>query len=382
MHRFLVGLLAAALPAVLSAQDNKIVVSKGAQVFNVYLEGISGTNGSSALETLKKDLQVTGMFKIVGANEADYTIRGSFSPMLSGTLASGASTVFTTSFSGDWREATHAFADALMEKLTGLPGIASTKIAFVSMQSGAKEICLMDLNGENARQLTNDKKISLGPKIAPNGKKIAYTSNKNGWMDTWVIDLANSSRRAVSAFPGLNSGAAFSPDGDRLALTLSKDGNTELYVMPADGGTPTRLTRTRGTESSPTWSPNGSEIAYVSDDRGSPQIYTVPAKGGSPSRVKTNASYTTEPDWSPDGKVIAYSIQTAGQFQIGYTDVASGQQKILPTGGTAETPSWTRNSRHLVYASKGKLYLIDSYTNRSIEIPNGVSKCSQPSCSR
>jgi TolB protein len=381
MHRFLACLLAALLPTSVFAQNPTIVIEKP-QIFNVHIEGISGANGSSAAETLKKDLQVTGMFKIVGANEADYTIRGAFSGMLSGTLAKGASPVFNKSFGGDWREATHAFADAIMEQLTGLPGIASTQVAFVSAQSGSKEICLMDLNGENARQLTSDKKISVGPKISADATRIAYTSNKSGWNDVWVIDLANSSRRPVAAFPGLNSGAIFSPDGGSLALTLSKDGNNDLYTMPASGGSPTRLTRTRGTESSPTWSPNGSEIAYVSDDRGSPQIYIIPASGGTPNRIKTNASYTTEPAWSPDGKVLAYSIQAAGQFQIGLTEIASSQQKVLATGGTAESPSWTRNSRHLIYSSKGKLYLIDSWTGRSIEVTNGVSKCSQPSCSR
>ncbi len=44
----------------------------------------------------------------------------------------------------------HQFADEIIGKLSGgLPGIASTQIAFVSNRSGNKEIWVMDYDGEN-----------------------------------------------------------------------------------------------------------------------------------------------------------------------------------------------------------------------------------------
>ena len=49
----------------------------------------------------------------------------------------------------------HQFADEIISKLSGgLPGIASTQIAFVSNRSGNKEIWAMDYDGENEHEIT------------------------------------------------------------------------------------------------------------------------------------------------------------------------------------------------------------------------------------
>ncbi len=49
----------------------------------------------------------------------------------------------------------HQFADEIIGKLSGgLPGIASTQIAFVSNRSGNKEIWAMDYDGENQHEIT------------------------------------------------------------------------------------------------------------------------------------------------------------------------------------------------------------------------------------
>jgi len=48
------------------------------------------------------------------------------------------------------RKFAHQFADEIISKLSGgLPGVASTQIAFVSARTGAKEIWVMDYDGSN-----------------------------------------------------------------------------------------------------------------------------------------------------------------------------------------------------------------------------------------
>jgi TolB protein len=62
----------------------------------------------------------------------------------------------------------HQFADEIISKLSGgLPGIATTQIAFVSNRSGNKEIWAMDYDGENQHQLTQLHTISLTPRWSP-----------------------------------------------------------------------------------------------------------------------------------------------------------------------------------------------------------------------
>jgi len=375
-----IGFLAALAPCAWS-QTPAIVIEGGK--INITLGGFTGSN-TQARDILANDLALSGAFKITPPAEAPYTasaVAGADS--LTGTVAdkSGA-VILSQTFRGDARSSVHQFADAIVEKLTNQKGIATTRVAFISAATGHKEVYLMDIDGANLRQLTNDKSISVGPKFSPNGNSIAYTTYKGGYPDIWAIDLASKSRRAIAEFSGTNQSPAYSPDGSRLAVILSKDGNTELYTMPASGGSPTRLTRSRGTESSPTWSPDGSTIAFISDDRGTPQVVTVPASGGAPSRINTFSTYTTEPDWSPDGKKLAYSVRVAGGNQIAITTLATGEQKVLTSSGVNEAPSWTRNSRHLVHVRGGRLYLLDSVTRESIQLKTSIGQASEPSCSR
>src|ERR1700730_3300158 len=125
----------------------------------------------------------------------------------------------------------HKFADEIIFRLGGgIPGIAESKIYFVSDRSGHKEIWVMDYDGSNQRQLTHQGSVSLSPRISPDGSRLAFSSlTKTGWdILLYSIDL----NRLVS-FPrlgGTNLSPAWSPDGARLALSSSRGGNSEIYV--------------------------------------------------------------------------------------------------------------------------------------------------------
>src|ERR1039458_3215706 len=77
----------------------------------------------------------------------------------------------------------HKFADEIIFRLGGgIPGIAESKIYFVSDRSGHKEIWVMDYDGSNQRQLTHQNSISLSPRISPDGSRLVFSSlTKTGW---------------------------------------------------------------------------------------------------------------------------------------------------------------------------------------------------------
>jgi TolB protein len=333
------------LPLYLHAQaTTPVIVIEQTRKIDVAVQPISGAEGAAATKVLTDDLNRSGVCRVVPADSAAFVLSGSITPSgLSGRAVpkAGGAAIVDKSFSGDSRRATHLFADAVVEALTGTPGFASSRITFASASGGkkskVKEIYISDIDGANARQLTQDTSLGYGPRFSPDASKIVYSSDKSGYRDTYVIDLGSKKRSCVAQFPGQNTGAAFSPDGSTLALTLSKDGNPELFTMAATGGSPTRLTRTRGVEASPSWSPDGTQIVYVSDERGSPSLYLLPATGGEPERLNTESSYTTEPDWSPDGKLIAYSISSGGG-QIGVYDLSAKKSRIVSRGSGLESP--------------------------------------------
>ena len=266
--------------------------------------------------------------------------------------------------------------------MTGLPGFASSKLAFVAGGSSNKELWFADVDGYGARAITHDGVISASPALSRDGSHLAYDSYKSGYLDVYVIDLGSGGRNRVAYYPGINSGPAFSPDGGRLALTLSKDGNPEIYTISAEGGNPTRITRTRGSETSPSWSPDGSQLVYSSDDHGSPQLYISTAQGaGEMDHLVTDDSYCTKPDWSGDGKLIAFTTRIGGQFQIGVYNLASRTAQIITSSG-GENPAWTRDSRHLVYDNNGRIYLLDTVSRQSLPISINAGNCTEPTLSR
>ncbi len=362
------------------AETPTITISKSDKIA-VAIGPLSGPDGAQVAKILQNDLAISGYFNLVPAASAGFVIGGTSSgASLAGSVTDRAGkTVLSQTFSGTARGKVHAFADEIIETLTGNKGFANTKVAFVASRTGHKEIYTADADGTGVHQLTNDANISVGPRLSPDGRTLVYTGYKSGYADVYEIELASGARNRIIKFPGTNTGASYSPDGRQLAVILSKDGNPELYTTGAGGGGARRLTRTTGVESTPTFSPDGDEIIYSSDDRGTPQLYRIPSGGGTGRMISTGHSYNTEPNWSPDGKKIAFTVRTGGGFSIAILDLASGVTRVVASG---EGPAWGADSRHLIFADGGSLVLLDAQTGQKNTIASGFGKISEPTWSR
>src|ERR1700681_2432032 len=118
----------------------------------------------------------------------------------------------------------HKFADEIIFRLGGgIPGIAESKIYFVSDRSGHKEIWVMDYDGANQQQLTHLGSISLSPRISPDSSRLAFSSvTKSSWESMmYSFDL----NRLVSfpRFGGMNLSPSWSPAG-KSAFSCSSNG--------------------------------------------------------------------------------------------------------------------------------------------------------------
>ncbi|MCX7886453.1 MAG: biopolymer transporter Tol [Verrucomicrobiae bacterium] len=380
-----------------TAATAQVTVIKGFQKRLVAVNGFGNSSlGTTLTSIVANDVRLSGYLAVAKPDAAEFVQHGN-------VRADGSVECFLTHVvtkkvflskayapHPDTRRLAHVISDDIVKAITGQRGIAQTRIAFILKRGPNKELAVMDYDGANVRQFSNDK-LCAHPRWSPDGTRIVYTSYWQGYPDILEVNLLTGQRRVLSRFPGLNTGADYSPDGQRLALVLSKDGNPELYTMNADGGGLRRLTHTRGAESSPTWSPDGRQIAFVSDERGSPQVYLINANGGEPERLTVSPSYNTEPAWSrpPPGSdsrpAIAVTSRVGGKFQIGLLEtIAPGQgvRPLLADGADNEDPSWSPNGRLLVFAKRklgtSRLYLLDAVTGEQLELPAVGDGASEP----
>lgn len=287
---------------------------------------------------------------------------------------------------GRWREAVHRLSDDIVRQLTGEPGIASTKIAYVSNVTGIKEIYVMDYDGANRSRVTRSETMALYPDWFPGGERLIYTAYSGRRQEVKSTGLRGGTS-TISSFPGLNAFGAVSPGGDEVVLSLSRDGNPEIYRLAIDGTRPRRLTFGRSTESSPCWSPDARRIAFVSDRSGSPQIYLMSAAGGTAERITFQGRYNTSPDWSPKGDLLVFTSQVDGVYQICTVDVETKVITRLTTGPSAkEDPSWAPDGRHVVYSvrsgGRSDLYMLDIYELEPVRLTGGSGDHLSPAWSR
>jgi TolB protein len=226
-----------------SAQaESRLSVVKQAGKTSIVVNPFAGDAQAAKIltDTLINDLNINGRFDVRNIGQGEAVFSGSVKVSGGTATAEGrlslrgqnvmSQTVSGSSNSQQIRRLAHQLADDIVEKVTGEPGIASSRIAFISRKSGSKEVYVMDYDGANAFRLTSDRVICGSPSLSRDGKRVAYTSYKEGYPDVYVHDIDRKTRKRVAAFGGLNSGASFSPDGGELALTLSKDGNA-LHVF-------------------------------------------------------------------------------------------------------------------------------------------------------
>lgn len=247
----------------------------------------------------------------------------------------------------------HRIADDTIQAINGGTGIFSSRIAYLGdFSGGIKEVIVMDPDGQNLRQLTNEHALVASPAWGRGAQEVYFTSYRENNPDLYGITL-DGRRFQVSRRPGMNTAPSWNEAAQRLAVMLSKDGNSEIYTMGAEGANLARLTRTSSdvADTSPDWSPDGAQIAFTSDDTGQPGIYIMNRDGSGNHRV-TGSGYFDSVSWSPDGKRLAYVAREAGEFNVYMHDIATNTPtRLTHSQGDNTDPSWGPDSRHLVFAS-------------------------------
>ncbi|HEY2146282.1 MAG TPA: Tol-Pal system beta propeller repeat protein TolB, partial [Steroidobacteraceae bacterium] len=259
------------------------------------------------------------------------------------------------------RSAAHQIADAVFEKILGIRGAFSTRIAYISvlghLPNKTFQLIVADADGENPHVVMQSREPLMSPSWSPDGTSLAYVSFEDRLPTMYVQTLKTGERHVVSAHAGVNQAPSWSPDGRKMALVLStRDGNLDIYVLDLATQQLTRITDDPGIDTEPQWSKDGQSLYFTSDRAGGPQIYKVGLKpGDKPRRLTFQGSYNARPRISPDESQLAFVTQDDGAYRIATMDLRGhGDVQVLTKGHFDVSPSFAPNGAVLIYASRDK----------------------------
>ena len=251
----------------------------------------------------------------------------------------------------------YKFTDAVINELTGTPGLATTQIAFITQPADKREreVFVTDILGRKLRQITRHRNLVVSPRFSPDGVYMAYTSYHSGNQNLYVTDLRQSkTTRAISRRKGMNLAPAWAPDGQSMVVTLSFKGNPDLYLVNRRGEIQRQLTKQTGINVSPTFSPDGRYIVFVSDRSGKPQLYMMELTSGNTQRLTFEGVENAEPSWSPVENLVVYSSLRGGIYHLCTIDpfnIGSSTQ-ITSDQAHHETPSWSPDGNQIIFAKR------------------------------
>jgi len=383
---------------------NVILKDAGVQMLKLAVPRAEGDSAAAAVETLSKDMDVTGLFQVLDPQSFPAQLHSegmAFSSALwtqvgaqavvkmkaSGgalegkvfVVARGDTPSLTKSYrNADIRDSVHEFANDIVQSFTGRRGVFGSRIAFAMSGRGSHEIGAVDMDGGRMAVLTKMGSDSLLPAFSPGGAEVAFTSYARNNPDLWIVSAGGGRARRVSKQPGLNTGASWSPDGRAIALTLSHEGNSEIYKISSDDGRVLgRLTQSPAIDSSPSYSADGSQIAFVSNRQGSPQIFVMPSSGGAAKRVTFQGKYNQTPRFSPrsDKPQIAFTGRDEkGAFDVFILDLKTTKiERVVAAGkGSNLDPTWSPDGRLLAYtSSRGGLFIYNPETRHEVQVWKG-----------
>ena len=258
------------------------------------------------------------------------------------------------------RQLAHYTSDGIYESITGIKGIAATRLLYVNEIKDSQlisryKLMLADSDGANEKILLSSSEPIISPSWSPDGKRVAYVSFETGIAKVFVQEIASGKRESVLSKDTQISSPSWSPDGKYLSLTLYQDGNAEIYILRLRDRTLTRMTNQFAIDTESSWSPKGNKILFTSGRSGSPQIYELDLRKLNPKakRISFEGTYNAKASYLPKEEGIIFVHRSNdGLFHIALKYKKENFIRVLTEAKMDESPSVAPNGNMVIYGIK------------------------------
>lgn len=271
------------------------------------------------------------------------------------------------------------------------------------------DIYIMPIGGGRATRIASGLAYEVQPRFSPDGSQIAFTSDRGGGDNIWIMNADGSDKRQLTneSFTLLNN-PTWSPDGRSIAarkhFTTGRSlGTGEVWLYHVAGGSGVALVERPNPQhqkelGEPIFSADGKAIYFSYDStpggvfqyaqNSNAELFRIDRydmETGERSTVTGGPGGAVRPAPSPDGRYLAFVRRERAESKLYLKDLRTGQERKIyddldqdvqetwAVTGVYPNMDWTPDSRAIVFWAGGKIRRIDADGSNAAEIPFSVS---------